>query len=421
MRFRMPNQGAQDLAGGIGNLFRSIAMAPMMQAQAADEAAAAEDKRRLQQSQIDLHGSNMRVHDSTIGKNLAETAIKNSELATLNGRPDMLRLMAASRAGVSVPELDAAIRERTHGAPAVGPSFLSEPIAGLGPSGRTATYDNVIANLFAPAMAMPADKLNFDQLAQMQGQLKTQDLTGEAAAAARGGDYMRSSALSSVLGKKEFTPFAAVGNTGTALNQVTGAQPVSNPGLRTLFGDKVGSEINENKAQAGAAGASAGASTALRDLRRVQAKTEDAERGIKQLDLEAAIGGQPLPSSNRASRGADSTNSKFRNQVIAAAMKKPEFGVMSQAEKMDYINNELAVAGLDPVQHNELVGKGPAGAGRGTGGNPGPMDATAASAKQSAKPKQPDMKAGEEIRAQFKAGRLTRDQAKAKLRELGFE
>ena len=373
MRFRIPNQGAQDLSGGIGNLFRSIAMAPLYQAQAADEAAGAEIKRRLTQSQID-------ENQAQIGTHVANAALKQRELDDLKGRPDALRLMAASRLGVSVPEFNAAVNERMHGAPEVGPPMLSAPIAGVGPSGRTANYDAIIANLYAPAMASPAAHTNFDQLAQMEGHRQANDLMGEAADAVRSGNFMRSSALSTVLGKKEFTPFKAVGNTGTALNEVTGAQPVTNPAMNLLFDSEGRALIGQRNAAAGASGAAAGASTALRDLRREQVRTEQAEGGIKRLDLEAAVAGEPLPSSNRVSRGADSTNSKFRNQIIAAAMKKPEFGVMSQAEKMEFLNNELMLAGLDPVQHNELVGKGPAGAVRGTA-NASPIDAQAATGR----------------------------------------
>ena len=100
MRFRLANgvganQGGQQLGDGIGNLFRSIAMAPLYAAQGAEDAQSADQKRRLQQSQID-------ENQAQIGTHLATAAIKNNELKTLEGRPDMLRLMAASRAGVLV-------------------------------------------------------------------------------------------------------------------------------------------------------------------------------------------------------------------------------------------------------------------------------------------------------------------------------
>lgn len=254
-----PSTGIGD---GLVNMLTTLQMAPLYQAQAAEEAAAAEDKRRLMDEQATAQRSAAAAHDASVGKALAETAIKNNELATLEGRPNMLKLMAASRAGVSVPEFDAALSEMTNGAPMVGPAFLSPPIEGVGPSGRTANLQEVIASLYAPAMSTPADKMDFNNLAQARGHYQDQGVLDQAVAAANGGDYMRSSALSAVRGKKEFTPFAAVGNTGTALNQVTGAQPVTNQAMYTLFGDGERAGIRQKDAQAGASKASAAASYA---------------------------------------------------------------------------------------------------------------------------------------------------------------
>lgn len=244
----MATNGQQTLGNGVGSFFHALGQAPLLAAQGAEQYQNAQSQNQLRSAQI--------------GDQLASTALKQNELNTMQGRPDMLRLMAASRAGVSVPEFNAAINERTYGAPAVGPALLPEPIEGIGPSGRTSRFDDVISNLFAPAMTSTSKDINFDQLAQARGEGQDQAALEQALNAANTGDYMRSSALSAVRGKKEFTPFAAVGTTGTALNQVTGAQPVSNPGIRALFGDKVGSEILENKAQAGSANASAASSYA---------------------------------------------------------------------------------------------------------------------------------------------------------------
>lgn len=321
MRFRQANsvganQGGQQLGDGIGNLFRSLAMAPLYQAQAADDAQTADQRRRLQQSQID-------ENQAQIGTHVASAAIKNNELKTLEGRPDMLKLMAASRAGVSVPELSAALSETTNGAPMVGPSFLSAPIEGVGPSGRTANLMDVISTIYAPAMATPADKMNFEQLAKARGEYQDQDVMGQAVQAANGGNYMRSGALSAVRGKKEFTPFKAVGNTGTALNETTGDQPTTNPAMFTLFGNQGQALIGQRNAAAGASGAAAGASRALAGLRGVQTTNAKTQGEIDALDRDAAKAGKPLPSSNKVTRAADSTNAKLDNQIYSAMMKDP--------------------------------------------------------------------------------------------------
>lgn len=310
MRFRLATggQGGQQLGDGIGNLFRSMAMAPLYQAQAAEDAQTAEQKRQLMQSQIGTH--------------LAAAAIKNNELKTLEGRPDMLRLASAARAGVSVPEFNAALNETTHGAPMMGPSFLSAPIEGVGPSGRTASLQDVISTLYAPAMASPADKMNFEQLAQARGRYQDQGVLDQAVAAANGGNYMRSGALSAVRGKKEFTPFKAVGNTGTALNEVNGEQPTTNPAMFTLFNNQGQALIGQRQAAAGASGAAAGASRALAGLRGVQTTNAKTQGEIDALDRDAAKAGKPLPSTNRVSRGADSTNAKLDNQIYSQMMRE---------------------------------------------------------------------------------------------------
>lgn len=321
MRFRLANgvgtnQGGQQLGDGIGNLFRSIAMAPLYQAQAAEDAQTAEQRRLLQQSQID-------ENQAQIGTHLANAAIKNNELKTLEGRPDMLKLMAAARGGVNVPELNAALSEMTNGAPMMGPSFMSAPIDGVGPSGRTANLQDVISTIYAPAMATPADKMNFEQLAKARGEYQDQDVMGQAVQAANGGNVSRANALSAVRGKAQHQPFRAVGTSGASINQETGEQPIGNTAMATLFDNQGKALVGQRNAAAGASGAAAGASRALAGLRGVQTTNAKTQGGIDALDLRAAQEGKPLPSSNKVSRAADSTNSKLDNQIYSTMMKDP--------------------------------------------------------------------------------------------------
>mgnify|MGYP000411459810 FL=1 len=402
MRFRLANgmgvnQGGQQLGDGIGNLFRSIAMAPLYAAQGAEDAQSADQKRRLQQSQID-------ENQAQIGTHLATAAIKNNELKTLEGRPDMLRLMAASRAGVSVPEFNAALSETANGAPMVGPSFLSAPIEGVGPSGRTANLQEVISTIYAPAMATPANKMNFEQLAKARGEYQDQGVLDQAVAAANGGNYMRSGALSAVRGKKEFTPFAAVGNTGTAINQVTGEQPTTNQALYTLFNNQGQALIDQRNAAAGASGAAAGASRALAGLRGVQTTNAKTQGEIDALDLGAAREGKPLPSTNKVSRAADSTNAKLDNQIYSAMMKDPAW---SNAPDAEFTAELVRRRSLTPAA---------AKAGAPADGVPAPAAKPAPGAK-----KPIDMTAANQVKADFKAGKISMQQAKAKLQQLGMD
>lgn len=256
MRFRAPNINPRagfgtGIGAGIAQAAQTFAMLPTLEAQARQEALDAQTKR-------DLMGTQQRLYESQIGGNLAEAALKQRQLQTIEQRPANLQLMAASRAGTSVPELNAAISERTHGAPAVGPSFLSEPIPGLGASGRTANFDDVISSLYAPAMTTPADQaINFQQLAQARGEQLDQGLQTEAADLARRGDLMGANALSAVQGGREFSPYSAVGTSGVSINKTTGAQQTADAGLRALFGDEALASIKQKNASSAASYASA--------------------------------------------------------------------------------------------------------------------------------------------------------------------
>lgn len=396
-----PSTGIGD---GLVNMLTTLQMAPLYQAQAAEEAAAAEDKRRLLDAQTTAQRSAAAAHDASVGKTLAETAIRNNELATLEGRPNMLKLWAASRAGVSVPEFDAALSETTNGAPMVGPSFLSAPIEGVGPSGRTANLQDVISTIYAPAMATPADKMNFEQLAKARGEYQDQGVLDQAVAAANGGNYMRSGALSAVRGKKKFTPFAAVGNTGTAINQVTGEQPTANQALYTLFNNQGQALIGQRNAAAGASGAAAGASRALAGLRGVQTTNAKTQGEIDALDLGAAREGKPLPSTNKVSRAADSTNAKLDNQIYSAMMKDPAW---SNAPDAEFTAELVRRRSLTPAA---------AKAGAPADGVPAPAAKPAPGAK-----KPIDMTAANQVKADFKAGKISMQQAKVKLQQLGMD
>lgn len=387
MRFRLATGGqeGQQLGDGVGNFFRSLAMGPLYQAQAAEEAQNAEQKRRLMESQIGTH--------------TADAAIKNNQLQTLQGRPDMLKLMSAARGGTSVPEFNAALSEIQNGAPMVGPPVMSPPIDGVGPSGRTQKMQSVIADLYAPAMATPANHLNWDQLAQARGHYQDQGVLDQAVQAANSGNYMNSSALSAVRGKKEFTPFKAVGSTGTALNEVTGVQPVSNPALAALFGNEGNALIGQRNAAAGASGASAGASKALAGLRGVQTGNAKIQGGILAEDYNAVQAGEDLPSKKRTAHGADSTNAKFINSIKAKLMADPAWSNAPDDEFTAELQRRVALMTGNPTDRPVAPAAGKAGGGK----------------------KPPDMAAAAAVKASFKAGKITMQQAKAQLQQLGFE
>lgn len=417
MRFRVPNNGGQQAADGVGNFFRSLAMAPMYEAQAADAAQQEQAKRSLIGAQTEQANANTRL----IGAKAA-----NEADLTQRRSPSGMIADAAMANGVAPYQVPDFVKYAQTGQ--MPSRYQPPPVDGVGPyEPAPAIYQDGTAQKIWKTLGLNNQTLAFNRgtvndVASATGAYQDQGAMGDALVAANGGDYMKSSALSAVRGKKEFTPFKAVGNTGTALNQITGEQPITNPALNFLFDKEGRALVSQRQAAAGASGAAAGASRALTSLRGTQTTNEKIKGGLSALDFQAAQEGKPLPSSNKGTSGSSATNSKFRNQIILAAMRKPEFSVMNQAEKSDYINTELMVAGMDPIVPGELAGLPVQGNPQAQAKGPGPIDAKAAgSTAGAAAKKQPDMTKAAAVKADYKAGKLTKEQARAKLQQLGFE
>ena len=417
MRFRVPNTGGQQAADGVGSFFRALAMAPMAEAQAADAARQAQAKESLIGAQTEQARANSRFNNAK--------ADQEADLTQRRGLGGMIgdAAMANGVAPYQVPDF---IKFAQTGQ--MPSKYQPPPVDGVGSyEPAPAIYqDDTVSKIWKMLglnnQTLAFDRGNVEDVAKATGAYQDQGAMGDALTAANGGDYMKSSALSAVRGKKEFTPFKAVGNTGTALNEITGEQPVTNQGMNVLFGDEGRALVSQRQAAAGASGAAAGASRALASLRGTQTTNEKIKGGLSALDFQAAQEGKPLPSSNKGTSGSSATNSKFRNQIILAAMRKPEFSVMNQAEKSDYINTELMVAGMDPIVPGELAGLPVQGNPQAQAKGPGPIDAKAAgSTAGAAAKKQPDMTKAAAVKADYKAGKLTKEQARAKLQQLGFE
>ena len=383
MRFRLATSGAggQQLSGGVGNFFRSLAMGPMAEAQGAEQAQAASMKRSLMESQI--------------AENLSKAAIQNREAQLLEERPAMLDMMGASRAGMSVPDFKTGLSERTHGAPAVGPAFLSEPIPGLGPSGRTAGFDDAIQTLYGPAMATPADKTNWKQLADARGEYQTQNVLDQVLS----GRTNAGRAGSAVAASKGTKQVENIGTSGAGFNVHTGEGQVLDQAMRALFGNEGQSRIRENNAQAGQAGAAAGLSTARKE--RVVGGFDKPVTVIDNDTGEATItrlptSGAPVSvgTAPKKGTGVEATNAKERNRVVRD------------------VEKELVGAPDEEIQAE--VDRRMARRSNG-GGKPGPKPAPAPGAPKI------DMATAASIKADFSAGKLTREQAKAKLKALGFQ
>ena len=411
MRFRVPNTGGQQAADGVGSFFRALAMAPMAEAQAADAARQAQAKESLIGAQTEQARANSRFNNAK--------ADQEADVTQRRGLGGMIgdAAMANGVAPYQVP--DFVKFAQTGQMPS---KYQQPPVDGVGPYELPpAIYQDETVSKIWKMLGLNNQTLAFDRgnvadVAKATGEYRDQGL-GDAVLSGAANPAQVAQSQAAVAGKPLINN---IGNTGAGFNQFTGAEQTLNPGMLALFGDQGRQGIALDKAragasvaQAGASNAAAGASGALTKLRGVQTTGERMKAGMSALDFQAAQEGKPLPSSNKGSSGSSATNSKFRNQIILAAMRRPEFSVMNQAEKSDYINTELMVAGMDPIVPGELSGLPVQGNPQAQAKAPGPIDAKAAA-------KGIDMDAANKVKADFKAGKLTKEQATAKLKQLGM-
>lgn len=112
---------------------------------------------------------------------------------------------------------------------------------------------------------------NADRVAKAGTEFQTQGIRSQALDAVNDVELMNRLNTLAKPGET-YMPFKEVGVTGAAINQATGDQRVVDEALRKLFGDKVGSEILENKASANSSNASASKYTAEADIEREKGK-----------------------------------------------------------------------------------------------------------------------------------------------------
>lgn len=117
-----------------------------------------------------------------------------------------------------------------------------------------------------------------------------------------------------------YEPFRAVGNTGVAINQATGTGGQFDATLAKLFGEKTGSEVSENRAQATNALASAGQHNANASL--VTERTTRLKAGTSDKPLTAA-----QLRENTAIAEARETLASMNEAEVAALMSKDSFSL----------------------------------------------------------------------------------------------
>lgn len=252
MRFRVPNTGGQQAADGVGSFFRALAMAPMAEAQAADAARQAQAKESLIGAQTEQARANSRFNNAK--------ADQEADLTQRRGLGGMIGDAAMANGVAPYQVADFVQFAQTGQMPQ---QYQPPPVDGVGPyEPPPAIYQDDTVSKIWKMLGLNNQTLAFGRgdvsnVASATGAYQDQGAMDQAMTAANSGDYMKSSALSAVRGKKEFTPFKEVGTTGTALNQITGAQHVANPALNSLFDEQGRALIGRNDAAAGASKASA--------------------------------------------------------------------------------------------------------------------------------------------------------------------
>lgn len=325
MKFRIQGNELADSASKIG---QTLAMLPMMREQWAQDA-------NQKQAKNALLGAQMQSERAQANHYSAKTREIDEGIKALGFENRFTN--AANAYGVTPADVPDFLNfAKTKQMP--GQYVQPPPELGGGPSLPTpAMYgdDTLSKVLRMAAMTGNAGALGDKNSSHITGSLlnmQDQDLVAEALGMAKRGDNMGMSAINTIRGKKEFTPFKAVGNTGTALNEITGSQPISNQALNILFNNEGLSRTDENKAQATQARAAAGASGALAGLRSVQTGNAKIQGGILAQDLADVLEGNAPTSKQKPSRATDSTNAKLENGIYDAMMKSPQWANATDAE-----------------------------------------------------------------------------------------
>lgn len=281
MKFTLDASGAQQAGQGIGSLFKAYALGPMYRQQAEQDAAAK-----------------------------TATAYSHTQAGNKYGaQAEQERFTLDQRRGVD---------DNIAADPAMAP---------------------YLANM-QRVFKLTGDT-NAERVAKAGTEFQSQGIRDKAVAAP-GVDAMNR--LIAVESGKPYLPHDNVGTTGYSINKATGTGGVLNPVLAKIFQMVEASKVNENNAQAGSAGASAGLANARRE--RVVGgydKTTDmvGDDGVTTI-TRLPTGGAPVSVGVAPSKGNGeaATNAKARNAVVTAVEK--ELGTLAtDAEIQAEVNRRM--------------------------------------------------------------------------------
>jgi hypothetical protein len=409
------------LGSGIGKMFQAAALGPQMRQKAEMDAYA---KRALME------------------QHLGQAQWRNAQTQEIQNRlgqqsPDAQLLQAMGGAGLTDQSVAPAIADRLKTGQWGGAYADVAPVDNVGPM-MPAPVDNAglanIARAMALAQRTMATSSNVQQEAnaartnqgtdQITQIMQTPDIAGlvaKAQAAAKGGRLV-----------------LPTGATGQSMDLAGNAGPVNAP-LDLQRVQELASKLGLNTARAGAATSQAGASDALGLQRGANTALTNDRRTF--LEKEGMLPG----TESSAGGGEAATNAKTHNQRVNDARKANPTGTPDEiaadvarfdklyastppnradtrkSGQVDILNQEM-----DKARSALALAKTPDEQGRARADidsltrELGRLGAKPGSAKPAAAPKI-DMGQADAIKARFKAGKLTREQAKAELQKLGMD
>lgn len=371
MNFSLNADAAQSIGGGIGNLFKAFALGPAIRDQYELKSILGAAKTRMADAAARKYGAEAAIdeHRLKIQEDPLETAMLSLGLPTSLKPAFQTKLETGS----------------------FGPSY-EMPVDGVGPIRP------------APATPETVEKLG-QSIALMQRMYGTESKVHDMAKAHDIEQTTRdrskvisdpSQALSTAQGyfaTSGKAPFDNVSNTGYSINSLTGGQFEANPALAKLFNDGEVAQILQRNAAAGASNASAGLSSARRD--RVVSGLDKPVTIVSDETGQASITALPTRGDPRTigvvppkGTGVEATNAKTRNAVIAAVEKEMP-GADENTIKAE-VDKRLARRDIKPT----------------SGANSSKMPS------QIGQFKSPD-----EVRAAFRAGKVSREDATAILQK----
>lgn len=362
MKFSLGDTGADHINSGIGNIFKALAMAPMVQQQAAQQTA-------LRDAQ---------TYHANMGGNKAG-AEAESERYTLGRRQAVPDLIAAD------PNM---------------PAYMQAAYKLFDLTGDT----------------------NADRVAKAGTEMQTQGIRQKAVENVGDVDVMNRYNTLAKPGDT-YMPFDDIASTGYALNKATGKGGVADATLAKLFGDKNASEIGQHNAQAANAYASAGQHKASTE--NINVKTDRLKAGGTGKPLTAAQlrENTAIQTAREALQGMtepDVTALLAKDSFSLTPGDKQKIALINQARKPMYGEDEVPSVSPQPAPAPAPKERGTFGKIIDS------VFGGAAPAKSAAvAPAAPTMaasgdKSAQAIKAAYQAGKITREEAKKQLQAIGF-